>query len=493
MPAGIGVDRRRLCARIPLTTLGIGGVLLAVYLLVQDAHTAWTAPITIPYRAWGYPYITGWLVAPFAHVSPAHLIGNLIGLVVFGSLLEMTIGHYPTRRGAVSFRGVLENPWVRALVIGPGVVIAVSIGLGLVALGPTIGFSAVIFWFMGVLVVLRPAVTVVGLLVSDALRVAYLAVMAPRVTVTAQAQFVTPWFAEVALQAHALGLLIGILTGLAVRRRGIVTAEAPPLHVAAGVMLVGVDRALWAVFFYGGEGTFVLYRGVGVIAVVVVAMLVMAAVAGDRRAHAALVVLGVALATIAVPYNIIPPATTDTDRGLSVGSYTVSYGEGVPDASVNRLPLDVGPVSTEVTASGVIVEDASRGIWIIAVGARELAFDQQATISLIADGARVDVEVISDRWEVRGNDSAYQVRISAPTTEPLYESGPSTASPVIAGQRVTLEPTPDGFDVHSGGLTRPLPAVNETVRLGAVQLHTREDRVIATGEGARATVFSRPT
>ena len=494
MQAGIEVYRRRLCARVPLTTLVTAGLLLGVYLIVQDAATAWGAPITVPYRAWGYRHITGWLIAPFAHVGPAHLIGNLIGLVVFGTMLEATIGHYPSRRGAVSFRRLRQHPWVRALVIGPGLLITVGIGLGLVALGPTIGFSTVIFWIMGVLVVLRPAATVVGLLISDAVRVGYLAAVAPQITVAAQTRFVTPWFAEVALQAHALGLLIGILAGLGVRHRGMLTTAAPPVHVAVGVVLIGVDRALWAVFFYAGDGVYVLYRAVGLGALVVVAVLIMAAVSGDRRAHIALAVLGVALAAIAVPYNVIPPAVTDTtDRGLTVGPYTVSYGEAVPDASVDRIPLDVGPVSTGVTTSGVIVEDPSRGIWITAVGARELAFDQRATIPLAIDGARVDVEVIADRWRVQGNDSVYRVHTIAPAMTPLFESAPSTASPVIAGQQVTLVPTPAGFDVRSGGVTRPLPAVNETVRLGALRLRTTEDRVVAVGTDARATVFSRPS
>jgi membrane associated rhomboid family serine protease len=494
VPAGIDAYRRRLCARVPLTTLVTAGLLLGVYLLVQDAVTSWGAPISIPYRAWGYRYATGWLLAPFAHVSPGHLIGNLIGLAVFGTVLEATVGHYPLRRGAVSFRGLRQHPWVRAVIVGPGVLMLVGVGLNLVALGPTIGFSTVVFWLMGVLVVLRPTLAVVGLLLTDAVRVGYLAVAAPRVAVAAQAQFVTPWFAEVALQAHAVGLLVGVLTGLLLRRRGAIASEAPGLHVAAGVVLIGVDRALWAVFFYEGGGTYVLYRAVGVAALLGVSVLIMAAVSGDRRAHAALVGLAVALAAVAVPYNVVPPATVDgPDRSLPVGPYAVSYGEAVPDASVDRIPLEVGPLSTQVTTSGVIVEDPSRGIWITAVGARALAFEQRATIPLAVDGARVDVEVVADRWRVQGNDSVYRVRTTAPTSSSLFESPPSTAGPVIAGEQVTLVASPEGFLVRSAGRTRPLPGVNETVRLGPLRIRAGEDRVVAIGPDARATVFSRPS
>lgn len=494
MAVGVEAYRRRMCARIPLTTLATAVLLLVVYLFVQDGITGWTSPISIPYRAWGYRHLEGMLLAPLAHVGPAHLVGNLIGLLIFGTILEATVGHYPPRRGAVAFRSPRLHPWIRALLIGPGLLVTVGIVLNAVALGPTIGFSTVVFWVIGVLVVLRPAVAVVGLLVTDAVRLGYLTVAHPRVEVIEQARFVIPWFAEVALQAHAVGLLAGILVGIALRDRGAVTVDAPGWHVGAALVLVGVDRALWAVFFYQGEGMYVLYRGVGVIALAGVAVLVVAAVTGDARARAGVWILLISLAAIAVPYNIVAPTPGDPpDPSLSVGPYAVSYAEGVSDASVGRIPLTVGPLSTDVTTSGVIVEDPARGIWITAIGARELAFEQRARIPLAVGGERVEVEVISDRWRVQGNDSAYHIYTVTPERAPLYASAPSTAAPIIAGQQLTLTPTPGGFELSSAGKTARLPPVNETVELGAVRVRTEEDRVIAMGGDARVTVFSRPS
>ena len=470
----------------------VAALLLGVYLLIQDGLTAWTAPISIPYRAWGYQHVSGMLIAPFAHVSPGHLIGNLVGLVVFGTMLEVTVGHYPPHRGAVGFQTLRENPWVRAVLIGPAVVGLVGIGLSLIALGPVIGFSSVVFWLMGVLVVLRPVIAVIGLLATDAVRVAYLAVVAPVVGVTAEAQFVTPWFAEIALQAHAVGLLIGVLTGIAIRNRGSITADAPASYVGAGVMLIGIDRGLWAIFFYDDGGTYILYRAIGVAMVAMMALLVVGAVRGDRRARALIVTTVIILAAVAVPYNVVAPATAEeTDRSLTVGSYSVSYAESVPDASVDRIPVRMGPLSTAVTTSGVIVTDRADGVWITAVSADELAFEQAAQIPLAVDGQRVQVEVVIDRWQVLGNDSAYRVRATTPSRVPLFESPMSTAAPTLADQQITLVPTPDGFDVRSGGLTRPLPAVNETVQLGAVVLRTQEEHVVAEAPGVEVVVFTR--
>lgn len=492
MPLGGEPPRRRLCARVPISTVLVAALLVGVYLFVQDGLTAWTAPISIPYRAWGYQHLRGMLIAPFAHISPGHLTGNLVGLVVFGTLLEATVGHYPTHRGAVSFQTLQQNPWIRAVLVGPAVIVLVGIGLSLIALGPVIGFSSVVFWLMGVLVVLRPILAVIGLLITDAVRVTYLAVVAPVASVTAGAQFVTPWFAEIALQAHAVGLLIGVLTGIAIRSRGHITADAPASYVGAGVVLMGIDRGLWAVFFYEGGGTYVLYRALGVVLVATMALVVAAAVRGDPRARALAVTIAIALAGVAVPYNVVPPAAAEgTDRSLGVGSYSVSYGESVPDRSVDRIPIRVGPLSTAVTTSGVIVTDRANGIWTTAVSADELAFEQRAQIPLAVDGQRVQVKVVTDRWQVLGNDSAYRVRTTAPSSVPLFESPMSTAAPRIADQRITLVPTPEGFDVRSGGQTRRLPAVNETVQVGAVVLRTQEQQVVAEAPGVEVVVFTR--
>ena len=66
-----------------------------------------------------------------------------------------------------------------------------------------------------------------------------------------------------------------------------------------------------------------------------------------------------------------------------------------------------------------------------------------------------------------------------------------TAAPRIADQRITLVPTPEGFDVRSGGQTRRLPAVNETVQVGAVVLRTQEQQVVAEAPGVEVVVFTR--
>ena len=86
---------RRFHYGLPWGTLLTTVLLVAFYLFVQRGMTGWNEPVVYAYVSWSYFYPTGILTAGFAHGSPAHLLGNLTALVVFGTIVEYAWGHYP--------------------------------------------------------------------------------------------------------------------------------------------------------------------------------------------------------------------------------------------------------------------------------------------------------------------------------------------------------------------------------------------------------------
>ncbi len=274
--------RRRFVLGLPLGTITVVLLVLAVYLFVQGGWTRWYSPAVLPFRAWSYFYPLGILTSGFAHNGPGHLLGNLTGTLAFAPLVEYAWGHFPRERGSRSFGSALSNPFVRALVIFPGAVVVVGLLTGAFALGPIIGFSGVVFAFAGFALVRYPVATLVALLASGAITTVRLALQQPRLVESAGPTYVTPWWSTIAIQGHALGLLIGVLLGIwFVRTRA---AERPsPLRLWSAVFLYSIAQALWAVYWFRGSETFVLFRALGVILVVGLATLVTAAaVASDR-------------------------------------------------------------------------------------------------------------------------------------------------------------------------------------------------------------------
>jgi membrane associated rhomboid family serine protease len=274
--------RSRLVMGLPLGTLTSVAVVLSVYLLLQGGATAWTDPVTLPFRAWSLLYPFGLLTAAFSHNGASHLVGNLTGTLVVGSLAEYAWGHFPRERGASSFGSLPTNPLARAVLIFPGVVLVVGLLTSLFSLGPVIGFSGVVFAFVGFALVRYPLGTVIGVVGVDAVRLAYVALQRPvlvrEATPTPPS---APWWAEIAIQAHALGLLIGVVLGLFVFTR---RAHGPSaLRLWTGALLLGVEQSLWAVYWFRGNETYVLYRGPGVVFVVVLALLVATALTAPDR------------------------------------------------------------------------------------------------------------------------------------------------------------------------------------------------------------------
>ncbi|MEZ3116841.1 rhomboid family intramembrane serine protease [Halobaculum sp. MBLA0147] len=274
--------RRRLLFGVPWGTITAAAFVVAVYLFVQGGWSNWYDPVVVPFRAWSYFAPTGVAVAAFGHANPSHLLGNLVGTVTVAPLVEYVWGHYPRERGAHSFDGYARNPYVRAFVLFPAAVVAVGVATAVFSLGPVIGFSGVVFAFVGFALVYYPLGTVVALSAGSVVRLAYRALRDPSLTASGRSAFVTPWWADIAIQGHAFGLLLGVVAAGALAQRR--TSGLPsPGRLLVGAVLVGVAQNLWAVYWFLGGGEYVLFRAVGLSLVVVLAVLVAAVAVDDTE------------------------------------------------------------------------------------------------------------------------------------------------------------------------------------------------------------------
>ncbi|MFC3957612.1 rhomboid family intramembrane serine protease [Halovivax cerinus] len=282
--------RRRVTDRfvygVPWGTAVTVVVLFGFYLVAQHGLDHWDQPLIYPYISWSYGYPTGLLTAGVAHGSPAHVVSNATATLVFGVIAEYTWGHYPPSRttGAQTprWKRALSTPWVRALVVFPGVLVAIAVLTAVFSLGPGLGFSGAVYAIVGFTLLTTPRLAVGGVVASSAVSVLYDAVTNPVVTEGLETGPPSPpsW-AGVGFQAHLLGFLVGALCAIAVLRRRRVTPAADA--VFGGLVLVGLVQSLWLLVLPGEAGTYTLYRGIGVTFLFALAVFTAVAAAGSDR------------------------------------------------------------------------------------------------------------------------------------------------------------------------------------------------------------------
>ena len=512
--------RSRFVAGVPWGTLvSVAGV-LAVYLFVQGGWGNWYAPVTIPFRAWSYFYPLGMATAAFSHSGAGHLIGNLVGTLVLAPIAEYAWGHYPRRRGVQTFSSPLTNPYVRALVVVPAAVVGVGLFTALFALGPVIGFSGVVFAFAGFALVRFPIATVVAVTAGNALRTLYGALRQPTVSASAGPSYSSPWWADIAIQGHAIGLLAGVLLGTwLIRTRGDERPSAARL--AVGVVLFSIAQSLWAVYWYRGGETYVLYRAAGVALVVSLATLVAATVVASDRpliptpddpeavravprwqvGATVLLLCTAALAGPAVPINLTTTASGDLPGDsdpIEVRGYEVTYAENVPNGMVSVVDVEAFGETTQVNTSGVIVRNRERGIWMTAVSKGRLDFAGTTTVRLGGVGWRETVRVERRGWNAIGGGTVYKVNlVYGERNVTAYASDPVQADPVVAGRNVSVEATPEGFrinvSVENRSDTAPIPAVNGTASVGGLDFINSERGLYAITGATRVRVARAET
>ncbi|UPV99821.1 rhomboid-like intramembrane serine protease [Halorussus gelatinilyticus] len=503
--------RSRFLLGVPWGTLvSVLGV-LAVYLFVQGGAGNWRNPVTLPFSSWSYLYPTGWLLAPFSHTGPGHLVGNLTTTLAVAPLAEYFFGHFPSKRGENPFFSRTSNPWIRAFVVFPAGVALVGVATSVFAWGPIIGFSGVAFAFVGFALVRYPLMTVVAVTAQGAIRTAYRAVRDPIVVGSASRRFGDPWWFGIAVQGHALGLLLGILLGVVVlyRRRERVGA----LRLWTGAVLLGMSMTLWALWWYRGESTYVLYRGWGVVFVVALAVVTTVAATADRRPlfgdvsrqQVGLLALLLPLAImvgVAVPVNLTTVGDASVPGGgpaIEVRGYDVTYAEGVQNQKVSAIDVSMFGETTNVTTSGVIVVNDDREIWAQSVSKGRLAFTGRASVRVGGVGWSEDVQVKRRGWSMDGGGTAYQVWLRGPDDGEwthTFASGPATAGATLANRSIRIAPANGTFYLrllndNATSRLAQIPAHNETVRLGPVRIEREHRKLFAAVNGTRVQIATR--
>ncbi len=534
--------RHRFILGVPWGTLvSVLGV-LAVYLFVQGGLQHWYRPVIIPFRAWSYLAPLGILTAGFSHAGPGHLLGNLFGTLTLAPIVEYALGHYPRSRGASSFRSTRTNPFARAFLLFPAGVAVAGVTLTLFTLGPVIGFSGVVFAFAGFAVVRYPLGTVLALAGSDVLGLTYRALRQPTTTASGRSVFVTPWWSDIAIQGHAIGLLVGVVLGALFVQRA--DDDVPsPVRLWVGVVLVATMQSLWAVYWFRGGTEFVLFRALGASLIGVVAVLITVAIAGPNRpllrrfitveadgdgnsvddetdsqtstavgddsgggrwrtvsarqiGTVALVLVAAVLAGPAIPVNLVTVEGELAGDPVTVEGYEVTYAEDVPNGMVSVLPVSVFGETTQVNTSGVIVRNEDRHIWLSAVSKGQLAHSGRATVVVGGVGWRDTVTAMRQGWNAVGGDTAYRVRlVGGGDNRTVFTSEPARADLTIAGNNVSVAPRNGTFVLLVGTENRtsvaPIPAVNRSVTVENITFTREERAVIANHNGTSVTVVTK--
>lgn len=501
--------RSRLVFGLPIGTLLTVILLLTVYLFAQHGLTNWAEPTVLPFRAWSYEYPVGMLLAAFAHSGPNHIVGNLIGTITFGTLAEYAWSHFPTRRGQGTFTSLRTNPFARAVAFF-GAVVFGGLLTASFSLGPIVGFSGVVFAFAGLAIVRFPLVSVVVILGADLVSLLYRALHSPETISTAGTQFVTPWFASIAIQGHYLGFLMGLAVGVVLVHRRDVVPSVGRLWFAA--LAFGAEQSLWALYAPRGEGSFVLLRAAGVAVILLLAALAAIAatssgrtlvaridLSGREAAVGLLLAVLVAVGLVAVPFNLLTVGATDPpDSSIEVRDYTVYYAEDVPHQLVSAINISVAGESSQVNVSGVIVTSPRRSVWWPEVTASELSARNRASIVLGGLGWRRVVHATRPTWQVVGGDATYKVYLKRSGAERrlAFRSAEATADAKIEGRNVSLVPTTAGFDVvvsrQNETLARgPLPTDNTTEEIGGLTFQREGPRLFAATTGTRIRIATR--
>lgn len=504
--------RSRLLLGLPWGTIVSITLVLGVYLIIQGGWAQWQRPVTVAYRSWSYLYPLGMGISAFAHHGPGHLIGNLTGALVVGSLAEYAWGHFPQERGASSFSSPTKNPYVRAFGFFPCGVILVGLLTSLFSWGPTIGFSGVVFALVGFALVRYPIAAVVALEVDDVVRIVYRALRDPVLIAEAKPQFVEPWWAGIAVQGHLFGLFLGIVAGAIVLRG----READPAKLWVGMVILATSLSLWAIWWFRGGDQFVLFRGIGVVVVFGLALLVTVgfrarassreflAVPARNIALLLLVFPILVVGAVALPLNLNTVGdTTLPGPTIEVRDYEVGYAEDVRNRQVSVVNVTLLGETTRVKTSGVIVISPTRQVWTRQISPRRLAFAGNSSVRIGGIGWSATVGAARRGWSVVGNGTVYRVWLRPPDGDwqLVYLSDPLTAEPILAGNRVSIRPTSEGFavdlkrsDMDGGGPQRrtgPLPAANESTTVHGITFVRENDSVFALFNESRIRVATK--
>ncbi|SEW32546.1 rhomboid family intramembrane serine protease [Natrinema salifodinae] len=412
----------RLLYGIPWGSLVVIAFVLCVYLFVQDGITDFDDPVTIPFRAWSYFYPLGMATAAFSHAGPGHLVGNLAGTVVVAPLAEYAWGHFPDSdtktatatdtdaatddrdrtRAADAWR---TDPRIRAFVLFPLAVIGIGLTTSLFALGPVIGFSGVVFAFAGFAIVHYPIATIVGTLgVQSVILRLYYALQEPiRVYTAEPSPPSAPSWAGIAIQGHAIGLFLGFVLGIALLERR--NARPNPLFLWLAILLFGFSKNLWAIYWFGGENTYVLFQGPGIAVVAVLALVVTLSMTASEKP-----LLSQRVERLLARMDASTPASdSDSENGtrsavarpLELASGRRD-GDGTATARLDRIREIVGDTAGPRRA-------ARQSNWIASLTRKRTAFMAVLCILAILAGIAIPANFLVVEDATASSDAAVEI------------------------------------------------------------------------------------
>lgn len=495
----VGRLRERFVYGVPWGTVVVVAAVYSFYYLVQGGGQS-GGPIVTGFRSWSLWAPQTMLFSSFAHASESHLIGNLFGTLAFAPLVEYAWGHYPRGEETEGIPHLLWTPPARIGAFVAGVFLTGLLG-SLIVPGAVIGFSGVVFAFAGVAVVTLPIRTTLAILGIGAIRLLWDAFRNPWLVAEGGPQFVRPGWANVALQGHLFGLVVGVLVGVGLLR---LRSESPNLrHVYFAALVFAITRSMDAVYWFLGNETYILFTGFGAAAVLLLASLIAAAAyEGDwelvpridlrlrTAAGGFLIALLVALALVGLPYNLASVDGGDElQNSIEVRDYEVTYAENVSNRYIGGpdLPVYRGP---EVRQSGVIVASDDRNIWELSTSAQQLAFDGETTVVLGDATWRETVYINRTEWRVTGGNATYKVYGSreGDPRRLLFASDPAIADPVVNNSRVAIRPTNDFYEIvvtRNGTVlgTRAIPPNGQQVVLGGITFQRDGTALLVRTEG----------
>lgn len=498
----------RLYLGVPWGTLLLVAINLAFYLFAQGGLHHWEDPNIYPFISWTYFYPLGMLTSGIAHGSAGHIVSNVTATLVFGPIAEYAWGHYPggsvdadTGSGSGTDgtggdfadepwhddelmpdsngndRGLLGHPFVRALVVFPVAVLLVSFITSAFSIAPSLGFSGAVYALAGFAVVRYPIPTLLGGIGASVLGVVYDAITNPIVRGTFESGPPSlPSWANVGFQAHALGFLLGALAAIALlsaRNR-----EVPAERVFFGVFAWGMSFSLWLIAFPQSTDVYHLYRGAGVVALVVVTSIVTFAVAGSDEP---------------LPRPLADVSLVPSRKALGIGWLSlvalllVGMGGGLLVLSPSlALAALLFCLVLALPALPLVLPD---GLDVSPVGYRHVAIGALLGITILVALPGVPLSTMAVDAEPVPNDTAveiedYTIRYAENATSdrgPAFETGVNESEAANAS-------TVDGVILVSEERGIWTPAVRK-----ATLAHSGNETVVVGGLGWRETVRAERT
>lgn len=496
----------RLILGIPWGTIVIVAGLFGIYLFVQRGWWHWYRPVVVAFTAVSMGDPVGWLLAGLSHSSPGHLRSNVTSTLVFAPIVEWIWGHYPPARDRRRWPQWVDRPGVRALVLFPLGVWGLAIVGTLFSWGPVIGFSLAVFALIGIALVHFPVLTIVALVVREAVRTGWRTITDPVQMTEVSVRVVEPSWFGTAVQGHLVGLLLGVIAGLWLLERDDRIRPAPgPLFV--GALLVGVSLSVWALWWITGPDAYILFRAAGVILVIVVAALITVGVSpartrfppyGKRLAIGVLIVAVIGMGVVGIGLNLLAAEPPPGEPAASVEDYDIYYGEEIPDGMVNIVDIEALGLTTDVRTSGVVVYSEERNVWRRTVSTTQLQTYGERRFTVGGLGWSEELWAVRRGWQPAGNDSVYHVWIGdGDSFDVAHTSDPKTARPVLANRSFTIAAAEGSFYLeaeYQEGIQRTeVPDPDETRELHNVQITREEDDLVARFNGSTVAIASVET